>query len=302
MSRTELQDEIRGLKERREAVILVHNYQRPEVQDIADYLGDSFDLSRIAARTDAKVIVFCGVRFMAETAAILAPAKTILLPAPEAGCPLADTATAEQVRQKRAEYPDAAVVAYVNTSATVKAESDICCTSANAVQVVRSVGQHRRILFVPDKNLGHYAAAQADREVILWDGWCPTHLALSQEDVAQRRTRYPKAAFMAHPECSPEVLDVADQVAGTSGMLAYAESADRDQFIVGTECGMVHRLQKALPGRRFYAASEHLICPPMKLVTLEKVRSSLLHMRYVVRVPEPPRERARRSLDAMLEA
>jgi len=300
MTAEELQNEIKRLKEQREAIIVAHNYERPEVQDVADYLGDSLDLSRIAASADAKVVVFCGVQFMAETAAMLSPAKTVLLPAPEAGCPLADMATAEQVRRKRAEYPDAAVVSYVNTSAAVKAESDICCTSANAVEVVKSVAKGRRILFVPDRNLGRYAAAQADREVILWDGWCPTHITLSLEDVARRRQEHPQAAFMAHPECSPEVLKAADQVAGTSGMLEYAGRVDRRELIVGTESGMVYRLQKAYPDKAFYPATDHFICPTMKMTTLGKIRHALRDMKFVVRVPGPVQKKAKRSLEAML--
>ena len=300
MTTEALKNEIKRLQEERDAVILAHNYERPEVQDVADYLGDSLDLSRTAARADAKVVVFCGVRFMAETAAILSPAKTVLLPAPEAGCPLADMATAEQVRRKRAEYPDAAVVSYVNTSAAVKAESDICCTSANAVEIVRFMRKDRRVLFVPDRNLGRYAAAQADREVILWDGWCPTHITVTLEDVARCRKAYPQAALMAHPECLPEVLKAADKVAGTSGMLEYAGKADRMEFIVGTESGMVYRLQKAYPDKAFYPATDHFICPTMKMITLDKIRVALQGMKPVVRVPEPVQDKARRALEAML--
>jgi quinolinate synthase len=295
-----IKDEIRRLKKLKSAIIVAHNYERPEVQDIADYLGDSLDLSQGAAKTEAKVVVFCGVRFMAETAAILSPAKTVLLPAPEAGCPLADMATAEQVRQKRVEYPDAAVVSYVNTSAAVKAESDICCTSANAVEIVRSVNKNRRVLFVPDRNLGRYAGEQADREMILWDGWCSTHISLSLEDVARCREQHPRAAVMAHPECSPEVLEVVDTVAGTSGMITYAGESDRKECIVGTESGMVYRLQNAYPEQVFYPATEHFICPTMKVITLRKIHAALQTMRYVVRVPESVQRKARRALDAML--
>jgi len=209
-------------------------------------------------------------------------------------------ATAEQLRQKRAEYPDAVVVSYVNTSAAVKAESDICCTSANAVEVVNSIGEKRLILFVPDRNLGRYAAEQADRDVILWDGWCPTHITFSVEDVARCRKAYPQAALMAHPECSPEVLRAADKVAGTSGMLEYAGESGRDEFIVGTESGMVYRLQKEYPHRTFYPATDHFICPTMKMTTLEKIRVALQEMKPLVRVPEPVQHKARRALEAML--
>jgi len=213
---------IGDLKRERDALILAHNYQRPEVQDIADHTGDSLELSRIAARVSKAVIVFCGVQFMAETAAILCPERTVLLPVREAGCPLADTATAEQVRQMREQYPDAVVVAYVNTSAEVKGESDVCCTSANAVEIVRSVDAGRPIIFVSDRNLGHYAARMARRRVILWDGACPTHAALSVTDIRQAKKDHPETKVMAHPECRPEVLELTDRVAGTAGMLAYA--------------------------------------------------------------------------------
>jgi len=293
-------EQIQHLKEKREAVVLAHNYQRPEVQDVADYLGDSLDLSRTAARTEAQVLVFCGVQFMAETAAILSPEKTILLPVREAGCPLADMATAEQIRQKRQEHPEAVVVSYVNTSAAVKAESDICCTSANAVEVVASIEEGRPVLFVPDRNLGRYAAGQTGKEMILWHGWCPTHLTFSPGDVARYRKAHPEAAIMAHPECSPEVLEKVDKVAGTSGMLRYAgESAGRE-FVVGTESGMVYRLQKEYPDKRFYPATDHFICPTMKMTTLEQIRISLRDMEHVVRIPEPVQQKARRALEAML--
>ena len=295
-----LKNEIRRLKEEREAIILAHNYQRPEVQDVADCLGDSLDLSRTAARTDAKVIVFCGVQFMAETAAIISPEKTVLLPVREAGCPLADMATTEQIRQKRQEHPEAVVVSYVNTSAAVKAESDICCTSANAVQVVGSIEADRPVLFVPDRNLGRYAARQTEREVILWDGWCPTHLTFSAADVARCRKAHPEAAIMAHLECSLEVLEKVDKVAGTSGMLRYAGESATREFVVGTESGMVYRLQKEYPDKKFYAATDHFICPTMKITTLEQIRISLKDMKHVVRIPEPVEEKARRALEAML--
>ncbi len=300
MTTEKLKNDINRLKKEREAVILAHNYQRPEVQDVADYLGDSLDLSRTAARTDAKVIVFCGVQFMAETAAMLSPHKTVLLPVREAGCPLADMATAEQLRRKREDHPDAVVVAYVNTSAAVKAESDICCTSANAVEVVNSIQAKRPVLFVPDSNLGRYAAEQTDKEVILWDGWCPTHLTLSPADVARCRKAYPKAALMAHPECSPEVLGAVDKVAGTSGMLHYAGQSGGDEFVVGTESGMVYRLQKQYPDKKFYPATDHFTCPTMKMITLERIRTALRDMKHVVRVPKEIQDKARRSLEAML--
>jgi len=238
---------------------------------------------------------------MAETAAILCPERTVLLPVREAGCPLADTATAEQVRQMREQYPDAIVVAYVNTSAEVKAESDICCTSANAVEIVRSVDAGRPIIFVSDRNLGHYAARMARRRVILWDGACPTHAALSVTDIRQAKKDHPETKVMAHPECRPEVLELTDRVAGTAGMLAYAaEEASGTAFIVGTDIGLIYRLQKKNPDKVFYPATDYLVCPTMKLTTLEDVMQSLENMEHVVKLEEPVRVKARSALDAML--
>ena len=300
MTTENLKEEIKHLTETRRAVILAHNYQRPEVQDVADYLGDSLDLSRAAASTEADVIVFCGVQFMAETAAILSPGKTVLLPVTEAGCPLADMATPAQIRQKRQEHPDAAVVSYVNTSAAVKAESDICCTSANAVEIVDSLEKDRPILFVPDRNLGRYAAQQTRREVILWEGWCPTHLTFSAADVKRCRNSYPEARIMAHPECASEVLEKVDKVAGTSGMLRYAGQSAKREFVVGTETGMVYRLQKKYPEKKFYAATDHFICPTMKMTTMEHILISLREMKYVMTIPEPVEHRARKALEAMV--
>ncbi|RKY68159.1 MAG: quinolinate synthase [Candidatus Latescibacterota bacterium] len=300
MEAEELKNEILALKEEREAVILAHNYQRPEIQDIADYLGDSLDLSRIAARTEAKVIVFCGVRFMAETAAIFSPDKTVLLPVKEAGCPLADTVTVEQLRKKKEEHPEAVVVSYVNTSAAVKAESDVCCTSANAVAVVSSIEEKRPILFVPDMNLGRYAAQVSNRQVILWEGSCPSHISLYADDVRKAQRKHPEAKFMAHPECFPEVLELADRVAGTSGMLSYVGQSEAQEFIVGTETGLIYRLQKEYPGKRFYPATEHLVCPTMKMTSLERVFQALQKMQYVITLPEKVQRKARKALDAML--
>jgi quinolinate synthase len=292
-------NEIEALKKEREAIILAHNYQRPEVQDIADYTGDSLELSRIAARTDAKVIVFCGVQFMAETAAILSPDKTVLLPVEEAGCPLADMATPEQLRESREKHPDAAIVSYVNTTAAVKAESDICCTSANAVEVVNSI-ENEEVIFVPDKNLGRHAARNSDKNIILWEGWCPTHISLYAADVLKCRQECPEAPFTAHPECLPEVLELADEIASTAGMLAYASRSGANQFIIGTEMGLIHRLKKDNPEKKFYPVTEYLICPTMKMTSLEKVLLALDRMEYVVTIPEEIRMRACKALDAML--
>jgi len=298
----ELLKEIARLKQEREAVILAHNYQPPEVQDLADFTGDSLELSRIAAKTPAKVIVFCGVQFMGETAAILSPEKTVLLPVLEAGCTLADYATAKRLREMKAKYPDAVVVTYVNSSAEVKAETDICCTSANAVEIVKSIDSNRPILFVPDYNLGHYAAKMAKREVILWDGCCPTHALLSTFAVAKAKKKWPEAQVMMHPECKPETLELADFVGSTSGMLNHAKTQPPGtSFIVGTEVGLLHRLQKENPDKVFHTASDYLICPMMKMTTLKDIKNSLEKMQHVVKVEASVRLRAKAAVDRMLE-
>jgi len=283
-------------------VILAHNYQPPEIQDLADFTGDSLELSRIAAKTPAKVIVFCGVQFMGETAAILSPDKTVLLPVLEAGCTLAEYATAERLREMKKKYPDAVVVTYVNSSAEVKAETDICCTSANAVEIVKSIDGNRPILFVPDYNLGHYAAKMAKREIILWDGCCPTHALLSTFAIAKARKKWPGAQVIMHPECKPETLELADFVGSTSGMLHYVKTQpEGTSFIVGTEVGLLHRLQKENPNKVFHVASDYLICPMMKMTTLRDVKNSLEKMQYVVKVEASVRLRAKAAVDAMLE-
>ncbi|MFH0984061.1 MAG: quinolinate synthase NadA [Candidatus Omnitrophota bacterium] len=297
----ELLGQIARLKKEREAVILAHNYQAPEIQDLADFTGDSLELSRIAAKTPAEVIVFCGVKFMAETAFILSPKKTVLLPVMEAGCTLADYATAEQVREMKKKHPDAIVVTYVNSSAEVKAETDVCCTSANAVEIVRSINKNRPILFVPDYNLGHYAAKMTGRELILWDGCCPTHALLSTFAVAKAKDKWPKAQVIMHPECKPATLELADFVGSTSGMLKYVKSQPAGtSFVVGTEVGLLHRMQKENPDKIFHVASEYLICPMMKMITLKDVKESLEKMKYVVTVEEDVRARAQAAVDAML--
>lgn len=297
----ELLQQIAVLKKEREAVILAHNYQSPEIQDLADFTGDSLELSRIAAKTPAKVIVFCGVRFMAETAFILSPEKTVLLPVLEAGCTLADYATAEQVREMKKKHPDAIVVTYVNSSAEVKAETDICCTSANAVEIVRSINRDRPVLFVPDYNLGHYAAKMTGRDLILWDGCCPTHALLSTFAVTKAKKKWPKAQVIMHPECKAEALELADFVGSTSGMLKYVKSQPAGTaFIVGTEVGLLHRMQKENPDKVFHVASEYLICPMMKMITLKDVKTSLEKMQYVITVEEEVRARAQAAVDAML--
>lgn len=293
---------IRDLAARRNAVILAHNYQLPEVQEIADFGGDSLELSRKAAATDAEVIVFCGVQFMAETASILCPDKTVLLPEPKAGCPMADMIDAARLNELKTEHPGAAVVCYVNSSAEVKAESDLCCTSANACDVIASIEPDRPIIFVPDKYLGAYAAAQTGRDLILWKGYCPIHVAITPGRVERAKAEHPDAVLMVHPECLPAVTRMADAVRSTSGMCRFARDSDARQFIVGTEVGLLYRLRKENPEKAFFPASEAAVCPNMKRNTLEKVLWSLEDLGHEVRVPEEVRSRARRALDAMVGA
>jgi quinolinate synthase len=295
----ELTEKILSLKKKRNAVILVHNYQLGEVQDIGDFVGDSLDLSQNAAKTDASVIVFCGVHFMAETASILCPDKTVLLPDMHAGCPMANMITVPQLRAKKKEHPKASVVCYVNSSAAVKAESDICCTSANAVGVVESLDTDE-ILFVPDQYLGHYVSTKTTKKVILWPGFCPTHARILPEHITKLKQEYPQAKVVVHPECTPAVIALADEVLSTSGMIQFAKREDVRQMIVGTEIGIIHRLRKENPGKQFIPVSEQAICPNMKLITLEKVLWSLEEMAPVVKVPERIRLRAKKAVDRML--
>ncbi len=295
-----LSREILDLKKRGNAVILAHLYQRPEVQDVADFTGDSLGLSQKAAETDADVIVFCGVHFMAETAFILSPDKTVLLPEVNAGCPMADMVTAETLRKKKKEYPDAVVVCYVNSSAEVKAESDICCTSANAVKVVQSVPADKRILFVPDRNLGHYVGLQAGREIIYWEGYCNTHDKLTVEDIQKTKGAHPEAEILVHPECRPEVVALADRVFSTSGMIKYAAESKAREFIIGTESGILHQLHQKCPDKQFYLASKKLVCPNMKSTTLEKVKWALEEMQPRIMVPDSIREKAVVAVDKMM--
>lgn len=295
-----LVEKISALRKRRNAVILVHNYQRGEVQDIADFVGDSLELSRNAAKTTADVIVFCGVHFMAETASIVCPNKVVLLPDANAGCPMADMITAERLRAKKKEHPQAAVVCYVNSSAAVKAESDICCTSTNAVEVVESLNAPE-ILFIPDQYLGHYVSTKTDRKLIIWPGFCPTHVRIEPEKIKELKQEYPQARVVVHPECRPEVIALADEVSSTSGMCRYARREEVREMIVGTEVGLIHRLTKENPGKRFIPVSEQAICPNMKLTTLEKVLWSLEEMSPEVKVPEEIRLKAIAAVDRMLK-
>jgi len=296
----ELTDKILSLKKRRNAVILAHNYQTGEVQDIADFVGDSLGLSQKAAETDAEVIVFCGVHFMAETASILSPDKTVLLPDINAGCPMANMITAERLKGKKGELPGAAVVCYVNSAADVKAESDICCTSANAVKVVESQDTED-ILFVPDQYLGHYVSTKTDKKMTLWPGFCPTHLRIRAEHITRLRQEYPQAKVVVHPECRPDVIALADEVLSTSGICRFAQQTEAEEIVVGTEIGIVHRLKKENPGKKFIHVSEQAICPNMKLITMEKVLWSLEEMAPQVKVPEEIRVKAKAAVDMMLE-
>lgn len=296
-----LYQKIQTLKNKRKAVILAHNYQRGEIQDIADFCGDSLGLSKKAAETDAEVIVFCGVQFMAETAAILSPEKTVLLPDKSAGCPLADMITAEQLRQLKQEHPSALVVCYVNSSAEVKAESDYCCTSANAVEVVNSLPADRSVIFVPDQHLGRHAMQRTGRDLILWPGYCHVHVAITHDDIETAKAEYPDAIVMAHPECTEPVKELSDQILSTSQMLKYVAKSAGKRFIVATENGIIHTLKKQNPEAEFVPASERAICPNMKRITLDKVVGSLEDMQYEVTVPAKIRTRAKKALDRMVE-
>jgi quinolinate synthase len=291
---------IKQLKDSRRAVILAHNYQPGEIQDLADFCGDSLGLSVKAAETEAEVIVFCGVRFMAETAAILSPQKTVLLPDRFAGCTLADMITAEQLRQLKKEHPNALVVCYVNSPAEVKAESDYCCTSANAVALVRTLPA-KPIIFVPDQHLGRFVAEQTKRDLILWPGYCASHIVITEDNIKAAKAKYPDAVVMAHPECTEPVKELADQILSTGQMLKFVSGSTAERFIVATEIGMIHALKKQNPNAEFIPASSKAICPNMKRITLDKVIASLQDMQYKVVVPEDIAVRAKRALDRMVE-
>ncbi len=292
-------DEILELKKARKAIILAHNYQRAEVQDIADYVGDSFGLSQKAVESDAGVIVFCGVDFMAESAAILNPDKVVLNPMPEAGCPMARMVTAADVRAMKNKYPGAEAVCYVNSSAAVKAECDVCCTSSNSIKVVNSLPGDD-VIFVPDRNLAYYTQKFTDKKLHAWDGYCPTHHLITAGDVLVARMEHPGAEIIVHPECRPEVVDVADRVFSTDGMVKYAREAKHD-LVIGTESGIIHRLEKENPRIRYYPLSAYTTCPNMKMNTLGTVRDSLRDMKTKIQVPENIRTRAKKALDRMLE-
>ena len=296
---TSLVDKIQELKAKRGAVILAHNYQIGEIQDVADFVGDSLELSRKAAETTADTIVFCGVHFMAETAKILSPQKTVLLPDLEAGCPMADMITVEQLREFKTKHPGSPVVAYVNTSAAVKAEVDICCTSANAIKVVESI-EADEIIFIPDMCLADYVASKTRKKIIPYPGFCPTHHRILPEDILRQKALHPDALVIVHPECTRAVIQLADGVYSTSGMVRFAKESPANEFIIGTEKGILHRLQKDSPDKKFYAPTEHTICPNMKKITLEKLAWSLEDNQYPIELPADIIGKARGAIQRMI--
>jgi len=297
----ELEDKIAQLKRKRNAVILAHNYQLPEVQDVADFRGDSLELSRIASKTEASVIVFCGVYFMAETASILCPDKLVIMPDVSAGCPMANMITAQDIRRLRKEHPKAVVVGYVNTSAEVKAELDYCCTSTNAVAVINALKDKEEIIFVPDKYLADFVSRRTGRKLITWNGYCPTHVKILPEDIKREKKFHPKAKVIVHPECLKQVAESADAVLSTSQMVKYALETEAKEIIVGTEVGLIYRLKQDNPAKEFYPASERAVCPNMKRTTQEKILWSLEELKQEVKVPDEIRIRAKTAIDRMLE-
>ncbi len=300
MEKQEIFERINELKKKHNAIILAHNYQVGDVQDVADFVGDSFGLSQKAAQTDADVIVFCGVKFMAESAKILSPDKTVLLPNANAGCPLADMLSVQQLRQLKQQYPGVPVVTYVNSTAAVKAESDICCTSSNALKVVNSLDSDT-VIFAPDKNLGHYVQEHTDKKLIIWDGFCPTHNSLAPEDVDEIKAKYPQAEILIHPEAPAEVLEKADFVGSTGQILNYVRNSEHREFIIGTEEGILHTLRVQNLDKQFYLLSKKLLCRNMKKITLESVLHSLETMTTEIVLPQEIMAKAKRALDRMLE-
>ena len=292
--------EIRRLAQARGAVILAHNYQRAEVQDAADYTGDSLELARKATEIDADVIVFCGVYFMAETAAILNPSKTVLIPDPTAGCPMADMITGAQLRELKSRHPGAKAVCYVNSTAEVKAECDLCVTSGNAERVMKTFAPDEEIIFVPDQHLGSHIMGLLGRKYILWPGYCPTHAALTVQAIADARAAHPGAPVLVHPECAKDIRDAADERLSTGGMCKFARESAAKEILVGTEVGILHRLQQESPDKKFYPVNERLVCPNMKKTTLENLMESLRELKTRVTVPADVAVRAKRAIDAML--
>ena len=301
MSNQELIKKIITLKEERKAVILAPNYQLGEVQDIADFVGDSLGLSQQAANTDAQVIVFCGVHFMAETAAMLSPDKIVLLPELNAGCPMADMITADQLKEEKKKYPGSPVVCYVNSTAEVKAECDMCCTSSNAIKVVESLSNDRPILFIPDQYLGAYTASKTNKKLILWPGYCPTHMRIGVDDIIHLKKQHPHAEVLVHPECRPEVIAQADHALSTDGIIKWVRQSPAKEFIIGTEIGILHRLKKENPEKTLIPVSKRAVCPNMKSITLEKVLWALERMQFQITVTPDIREKAVQAVNRMLE-
>ena len=298
----ELTNKIKKLKKEKNAVILAHNYQLPEIHDIADFVGDSLGLSMSAAKTDAEIIVFCGVHFMAETAKILSPQKTVLLPDKNAGCPMADMINADDLKSLKAAHPKAVSLCYVNTSAAVKAQCDYCCTSANALKMVQNIlKKNEEIIFIPDKYLAQYVADQVGRKFITWEGYCPTHAKILPENIMQAKKLHPRAKVLAHPECKSQLTELADVVASTEKMCAYVQNTPDTEFIIATEIGIIYRMKKENPGKSFYPASDKATCPNMKRINLEKVLWSLEDLTYEITVPQDIMDKARLSIERMLQ-
>lgn len=295
-----IRDKIRELAQQKNALILAHNYQNDEIQEIADYTGDSLELARIAASNSADIIVFCGVHFMAESAYILSPEKKVILPDLTAGCPMADMADADDLREMREKHPDAAVITYINSTASVKAASDVCCTSSNAVKIVQSV-EADRIIFVPDRNLGNFVQRFTDKEIIYWEGFCPTHDRFTGDELIEIKKEHPDAIVMVHPECKPEVVDIADEVLSTGKMVTFVQETDARKIIVGTEKGLLFKLKSVAPHIEYILASDSFICPNMKKITLEKLYTSLVDEEPSVTVEDEIAEKAYNCLNRMLE-
>jgi quinolinate synthase len=295
-------DQIKKLKKEKNAVILAHNYELPEVHDIADFVGDSLGLSIAAAKTDADVIVFCGVHFMAETAKILSPQKTVLLPDKKAGCPMADMIDTKSLQALQEQHPHAITLCYVNTSADVKAHCDYCCTSSNALKMAQHIlKSHNEIIFIPDKYLAQYVSAQVGHKFITWEGFCPTHARLLPENILRVKALHPQAKVLAHPECKPEITVLADVVASTEKMCSYIQSSADIEFIITTEIGIIHRMKKENPGKVFYPASDKALCPNMKRINLDKILWSLQDMKHEITVPQNTIGKAKKAIERMLQ-